>query len=56
MNTNELLNTIIMILFVIAYVELRLMNVFMKMNKKLFEAQQYFLKHIKDIKKEKTND
>lgn len=43
--------TILMILLIIAYVELRLMNVFVKMENKISDAQHYFMEQLEMFKR-----
>lgn len=47
----EVIFTILMILLIIAYVELRLMNVFVKMENKILDAQHYFMKQLESFKR-----
>lgn len=47
----EVIFTILMILLIVAYVELRLMNVFVKMENKISDAQNYFMEQLESLKR-----
>lgn len=47
----EVIFTILMILLIISYVELRLMNVFVKMENKISDAQHYFIEQLEMFKR-----
>lgn len=47
----EVIFTILMILLIIAYVEIRLVSTYIKMENKILDAQHYFMKQLESFKR-----